>query len=117
MMSPADEDVVEVGDHEVGVVLLEVGGEAACIIPLIPPMVNSATMAMANIMDVVNRSVPPHMVASQLNTFTPVGMAMIMVLMVKKASAMGPRPVVNMWWDHTPQLMKPMSTPLNTMMA
>ena len=87
------------------------------MIPLIPPMVNRATMATAKSMAVRNWIFPPHMVASQLKIFTPVGMAMIMVLMVKKESAMGPSPVVNMWWLHTPQLMNPMSAPLNTMMA
>jgi hypothetical protein len=87
------------------------------MIPLIPPMVNSATSAMANSMAVSNRSAPPHIVASQLKIFTPVGIAMIMVLMVKNESAMGPRPVVNMWWLHTPQLMNPISAPLNTMIA
>ena len=28
---------------------------------------------------------------------------------------MGPRPEANMWWAHTPQPMKPMAMPENTM--
>ena len=37
----------------------------------------------------------------QLKIFTPVGTAISMVLAAKNDVAMGPRPVVNMWWAHT----------------
>lgn len=40
---------------------------------------------------------PPCRVASQLNTFTPVGIAMIMVADVKYARVSTSIPTVNMW--------------------
>ena len=64
---------------------------------------------------VVNVSLPPHMVAIQLRIFTPVGTAMNIVDTEKAATEMGPRPEANMWWAHTPQPMKPMAMPENTM--
>lgn len=39
--------------------------------------------------------------ASQLNTFTPVGMAIIIVADVKYARVSTSIPTVNMWWAHT----------------
>ena len=42
-------------------------------------MVNIAMRPMANSIGVVNRSLPPHIVASQLKIFTPVGTAMNIV--------------------------------------
>lgn len=44
---------------------------------------------------------PPWRVASQLKTFTPVGMAMIIVAEVKYARVSTSMPTVNMWWAHT----------------
>src|SRR5256714_438257 len=44
------------------------GGDA-CITPEIPPMVNSATSAMANFIAVVKRRSPPHIVKIQLKIF------------------------------------------------
>ena len=40
-------------------------------------------------------------VASQLNTFTPVGMAIIIVADVKNARVSTSIPTVTMWWAHT----------------
>jgi len=37
---------------------------------------------------------PPYMVNSQLNTFTPVGTAMIIVVMEKNAFTLAPAPMV-----------------------
>lgn len=48
------------------------------------------------------------MVASQLNTLIPVGMAMIMVAAEKYARVSTSIPTVNMWWAQT---IKP-STPI-----
>ena len=59
---------------------------------------------------VVKRIEPPHMGPSQLKIFTPVGIAMIIVLATKNESAIGPSPTVNLWWLHTPQPMNPIST-------
>lgn len=39
--------------------------------------------------------------ANQLNTFTPVGMAIIIVADVKYARVSTSIPTVNMWWAHT----------------
>ncbi|ETJ93521.1 hypothetical protein D029_0178B, partial [Vibrio parahaemolyticus 970107] len=44
---------------------------------------------------------PRHMVATQLNTFTPVGTAINMVQYIKNNSANTGMPVVNMWCAHT----------------
>ena len=63
---------------------------------------------------VCSRTRPPHTVPSQLKIFTPVGTAMIIVATPKPASAIGPIPDVNMWWDHTPKPMNPIATPENT---
>ena len=47
----------------------------------------------------------------QLRIFTPVGTAMSMVAMEKTASATGPMPTENMWWDQTPKPKKPIMMP------
>jgi len=44
---------------------------------------------------------PRYMVSSQLNTFTPVGTAMIMVVMPKKALTLADDPMVKKWCSHT----------------
>ena len=51
------------------------------------------------------------MVASHLNTLTPVGMAIIMVAEVKYARVSTSIPTVNIWWAQT---MKP-KNPIDTM--
>ena len=55
------------------------------------------------------------MVASQFRIFTPVGTAMNIVDTENAATDSGPMPEANMWWAHTPQPMKPMAMPENTM--
>ena len=79
-----------------------------------PPIVNMATVPIANIIGARKRMEPPHNVPIQLKTLTPVGMAMRIVEMPKAEFATVPRPVVYMWWTQTPQLMKPMAIPENT---
>ena len=76
-----------------------------------PPMMNISTKPIANSMGVVKRSWPPHMVPIQLKIFTAVGMAISMVVNENAVSAIGPRPVVNMWWLQTPKPRKPMQMP------
>src|SRR2546421_12063779 len=78
-------------------------------------MVNCDTSATAKHMAVVNRSFPPQSVATQLKIFTPVGTAMNMVDIENAATVTGPAPDANMWCAHTPQPMKPMAMPENTM--
>jgi len=51
--------------------------------PVTPPMVNKKIKPNANKAAVLMRITPPHRVASQLKTFTPVGTAMIIVAAVK----------------------------------
>ncbi len=66
-----------------------------------PPMVNRQTKATANSMGVSKVIEPFHMVATQLNTFTPVGTAISMVAYMKNSCAVAGMPTVNMWCAHT----------------
>ena len=59
-------------------------------------MVNIATVPVANNIAVVNRNLPPHIVASQLRIFTPVGTAMNIVASENAATEIGPIPETNM---------------------
>lgn len=68
----------------------------ASIKPEKPPMVNMKTKPSANSMGVSKLSDPRHIVAVQLNTFTPVGTAMIMVANMKNSMPAKGRPTVNM---------------------
>lgn len=52
---------------------------------------------------------PPCRVASQLKTFTPVGMAIIIVADVKYARVSTSIPTVNMWWAQTINPSSPMA--------
>jgi hypothetical protein len=49
------------------------------------------------------------MVKSQLDSFTPVGIEMIVVIMPKKPLTLAPEPLVKTWWSQT----KKESTPIN----
>ena len=51
------------------------------------------------------------MVAIQLKIFTPVGIAMSIVVIENTASAIGPMPTANMWCAHTPKPRKPIRMP------
>src|SRR5687767_15256131 len=77
-------------------------------------MMNIAMNPTAKYIGVLYWIDPNHIVPSQLKIFTPVGMAISMVDSAKKVSAIGPMPVVNMWWLHTPNPRKAMKTPENT---
>ena len=57
--------------------------ELARTIPVRPPTVNRKMKPRAQSIGVSHLIVPPCRVASQLNTFTPVGMAIIIVADVK----------------------------------
>ena len=57
--------------------------ELARTIPVRPPTVNRKMNPRAHSIGVSHLMVPPWRVASQLNTFTPVGMAIIIVADVK----------------------------------
>jgi hypothetical protein len=78
-------------------------------------MVNIAMNPIQKSIGTRNCSLPPAIVAIQLKILTPVGMAIDIVETANAALAAGPRPVVNMWWAHTPQPIRPMAIPENTM--
>ena len=82
-----------------------------------PPMMNIAMKPMEKSIGVFICSEPPAMVPSQLKIFTPVGMAISMVVRLNAVSAMGPMPVENMWCAHTPKPRKAMKMPEKTMAA
>lgn len=75
--------------------------EFARTIPVRPPTVNKKIKPSAQSIGVSHLIAPPCRVASQLKTFTPVGMAIIIVADVKYARVSTSIPTVNMWWAHT----------------
>lgn len=77
-------------------------------IPVKPPTVNRKINPRAHNMAGDHLILPPCKVASQLNTLTPVGIAIIMVAEVKYARVSTSIPTVNMWWAHTMNPKKPM---------
>ena len=89
-------------------------GAEACITPLNPPIMNIAMNPTAKSIGVFTSIEPFHMVAIQLNIFTPVGTAMAMVVSANTELATGPRPTVNIWWLHTIHPMNPIITPDST---
>ena len=54
---------------------------------------------------VAKRGRPLQMVASQQKICTPVGIAIIVLVAVKKLAASCGIPVANMWWTHSPKAM------------
>ena len=82
--------------------------------PVMPPSVKVNKKAMAKSIAVVNQICPRHIVAIQLNTLIPVGMAMTKLVIANADEATGPRPVVNMWWLHTAKPIKPIKIPAKT---
>ncbi len=60
---------------------------------------------------------PRKMVNSQVNIFTPVGMAMIEVMMPKKALTLAPEPMVKKWCSHTTNDSTPMAAVAHTIEA
>ena len=89
--------------------------ELASTTPVRPPTVNRKIKPRAHSMGVSHLKEPPWRVASQLNTFTPVGMAIIIVADVKYARVSTSMPTVNMWWAHTMKPRKPMAIIAQTM--
>ena len=61
-----------------------------------PPIVNKITNANANSMGVSKVIAPLHIVATQLNTLTPVGTAINIVAYMKNNSPLIGSPTVNM---------------------
>ena len=48
-------------------------------------------------------SLPPQMVPSHEKTFTPVGMAMMIVVIIMGTRSQAAMPLTNMWCAHTPK--------------
>src|SRR5689334_10226493 len=87
----------------------------ASISPENPPMVNRNRKASANSMGGSKLSEPFHMVAVQLNTFTPVGTAISMVESMKNSCPASGMPTVNMWCAQTMKDRKAMDAVAYTM--
>jgi hypothetical protein len=65
--------------------------------PVKPPMVNTKMKPTANSIGVSKVMEPRHMVAIQLNTFTPVGTEISMVAYMKNNWPVTGMPVAYMW--------------------
>lgn len=89
--------------------------ELASTIPVNPPTVKRKIKPRAHSIAGDHLILPPCSVASQLNTFTPVGIAMIIVADVKYARVSTSIPTVNIWWAHTMNPRKPMDIIAQTM--
>lgn len=71
--------------------------ELARTMPVRPPIVKRKMKPNAQSMAGDHLMLPPCNVASQLNTLTPVGIAMIIVADVKYARVSTSMPTVNIW--------------------
>lgn len=89
--------------------------EFASTMPVRPPTVNRKMKPSAHSIGVSHLIAPPCSVASQLKTFTPVGMAIIIVADVKYARVSTSMPTVNIWWAHTINPSSPMAIIAHTM--
>lgn len=89
--------------------------ELARTIPVRPPTVNRKIKPSAHRRGVSHLIDPPWRVASQLKTFTPVGMAIIIVAEVKYARVSTSIPTVNIWWAHTMKPRRPIAIIAHTM--
>lgn len=83
-------------------------------IPVNPPTVNRKMKPKDHRSGVSHLISPPWRVANQLNTFTPVGIAMIIVADVKYARVSTSIPTVNMWWAQTINPRSPMAIMAHT---
>ena len=77
------------------------------MMPVKPAITNWHKNAVEKSIGNSKRIFPPHMVASQLKIFRPVGTAISIVEAAKNVLAEGERPTVNIWCAQTPRLMKP----------
>ena len=87
----------------------------ASITPVSPPIVNRNTNPNAQRSGVSHRRLLPCRVAIHLNTFIPVGTAIIIVAAVKYARVSTSIPTVNIWWAQTRKPRIPMETMAYTM--
>ncbi len=66
-----------------------------------PPITKVMMKPIVNSIDGWKLMRPRYMVSSQLNTFTPVGTAITIVMMPKKALTVALDPMVKKWCSHT----------------
>ncbi len=76
-------------------------GTIASTRPVNPPIVKRLKNPIAKSIGVSKVISPFHIVAIQLNTFTPVGTAISIVAYMKNRLPAAGMPTVNMWWPHT----------------
>lgn len=89
--------------------------ELESTIPVNPPTVNKKIKPRAHNIGASHLIAPPCRVASQLNTLTPVGIAIIIVADVKYARVSTSIPTVNIWWAQTIKPRRPMAIIAQTM--
>lgn len=82
--------------------------ELASTMPVRPPTVKRKMKPRAYNIAGDHLIFPSRRVASQLNTFTPVGMAIVIVADVKYARVSTSKPTVDMWWAHMIKPQNPM---------
>src|SRR3954451_13094443 len=78
-------------------------GGTASSTPVRPPITKVGMKPTTQMNGTSKRICPRYMVNSQLNTFAPVGIEMIMLAMPKKALTVGPAPMVKKWCSQTSQ--------------
>ena len=76
-------------------------GGTASSTPVMPPMTKVTMNPTAHSIGTSNVIRPRNIVNSQLNTFTPVGTAMIMVATPNAAFTSAPAPIVKKWCSQT----------------
>ena len=76
-------------------------GGTASRTPVMPPMTKVTMKPTENRTGVANTIRPRNIVNSQLKTLTPVGTAMIIDMMPKKALTSAPAPIVKKWCSQT----------------
>jgi len=69
--------------------------------PVSPPIVNKTINARLNNIAGVKLITPPQRVTIQLNTLIPVGIAIIIVAVLKNARESTSIPTVYIWWAQT----------------
>lgn len=84
--------------------------ELAKTTPVNPPTVNKKMKPKAHRSEGVNVKFAPHKVPTQLNTLTPVGIAIIIVAVVKYARVSVSIPTVNIWCAQTTKPRTPMAS-------
>ena len=75
-----------------------------------PPITNVKMKPIAKSMGVFRWSLPPQIVPSHEKTFTPVGMAMMIVVIIIGTRSQAAMPLTNMWWAQTPKPSTAMAT-------